>query len=118
MEDRGFCHNCGAKITTDGAFCPACGKAFNGNNGNGTQDKIVINNIVNATANAGVRVGRAVNKWVSLILCLFFGLFGFHKFYEGKVGMGVLYLLTAGFFCIGWFIDIVTILFKPNPYYV
>lgn len=32
--------------------------------------------------------------------------------------MGILYLLTFGFGCIGWIIDIIAILMKPNPYYV
>lgn len=54
------------------------------------------------------------NKWVSFFLCLFLGVFGVHKFYEGKVGMGVLYLFTAGLFGIGWFVDLITILTKPN----
>ena len=99
MEDKGFCPHCGKKITADGDFCPNCGKAFSDTNSNSTsQDKIVINNVVSASANASARsvVGarRAVNKWVSLILCLFFGVFGFHKFYEGKIGMGILYLFT------------------------
>ena len=40
------------------------------------------------------------------------------KFYEGKIGMGILYLFTAGFFGIGVLIDFITLLFKPNPYYV
>lgn len=59
---------------------------------------------------------RPKNKWVSLLLCLF-TVFG-HKFYEGRVGMGVLYLFTVGLFGIGWLIDIFTLLAKPNPYYV
>lgn len=56
------------------------------------------------------------NKWVSFILCLC-TVCG-HKFYEGKKGMGILYLFTAGLFGIGWIIDLITLLFKPNPYYV
>lgn len=46
------------------------------------------------------------NKGTALILCLFLGFFGFHYFYVGKFGMGLLYLLTFGFFGIGWFVDI------------
>ena len=69
------------------------------------------------TVNAGGR-GREKNKWVALLLCLFLGFVGGHKFYEGKIGMGILYLFTAGFFGIGVLIDFITLLFKPNPYYV
>ena len=52
------------------------------------------------------------------MLCLFLGGVGAHKFYEGKVGMGILYILTIGLFGIGVVVDLIAILFKPNPYYV
>lgn len=58
------------------------------------------------------------NKWVTFLLCFFLGFLGAHKFYEGKVGMGILYIFTMGLFGFGWLVDIILILFKPNPYYV
>lgn len=58
------------------------------------------------------------DKWVAFFLCLFLGYFGAHKFYEGKSSMGILYLCTVGLFGIGWFVDIIVLLCKPNPYYV
>ena len=36
------------------------------------------------------------NKWVSFFLCLFFGLIGAHKFYEGRILLGILYILLRG----------------------
>ena len=63
-----------------------------------------------------VNVGNEKNKWVAFFLCLF-TICG-HKFYEGKIGMGVLYLFTGGLFGIGWFVDLIVLLTKPNPYYV
>ena len=33
------------------------------------------------------------NKWVAIILAFFFGGLGLHKFYLGKIGQGVLYLV-------------------------
>ena len=52
------------------------------------------------------------------MLCIFLGFFGAHKFYEGKTGLGILYLFTGGLFFIGIIVDLITILCKPNPYYV
>ena len=34
------------------------------------------------------------------------------------IGMGVLYIFTVGLFGRGWFVDTISLLFKPNPYYI
>lgn len=49
------------------------------------------------------------SKLLAYVLWFFFGLLGVHKFYLGKVGMGIVYLLTGGIFGIGWFIDLFTL---------
>lgn len=49
------------------------------------------------------------SKGVAYLLWFFLGLIGIHKFYLGKIGMGILYLLTGGIFGIGWFIDLFTL---------
>lgn len=77
--------------------------------------QVIINNYNGQQA---VYSGRAKNKWVAFFLCLFLGFLGAHKFYEGKTRKGILYMFTAGLFFIGWLIDIIVLLFKPNPYYV
>ena len=59
----------------------------------------------------------AKSKWVSFFLCLFFGVFGAHKFYEGRILMVILYIFTGGLVGIGVIIDLIILLFKPNPYY-
>lgn len=50
------------------------------------------------------------DKWVAFILAILIGWLGVHRFYVGKVGTGILYLFTAGFFFIGVIIDIILIL--------
>lgn len=46
---------------------------------------------------------------VAYLLWFFLGFLGAHKFYLGRIGMGVLYILTAGLFGIGWLIDLFTL---------
>ena len=58
------------------------------------------------------------NKTIVLLLAVFFGYIGIHRFYVGKVKSGILYLLTGGIFGIGWFVDIILIAtgkFETSP---
>lgn len=72
------------------------------------QPQIVINNSPQNTMGFTPGISKK-NKIVALLLCIFLGYFGAHKFYVGKVGMGILYLFTMGFFGIGWLIDVILI---------
>ncbi|MEG1777499.1 MAG: TM2 domain-containing protein [Angelakisella sp.] len=75
---------------------------------------IIINNNNTASASATAVVagnnGVPKHKWVAFFLCLLFGMFGVHRFYVGKVGTGILYLLTLGFLGIGIALDLFMIL--------
>lgn len=120
-NNQKYCKHCGKLIDNECIVCPKCGKQVAGiNNRNDTP--IIINNSASSSASASATApiinttGRAKNKWIALLLCLF-TICG-HKFYEGKIGMGVLYLFTGGLFGIGWIIDLISLLGKPNPYYV
>lgn len=111
-----FCKFCAAAIPMDAVMCTACGRLVE-NLPQSSTPNIIIN--ITATANAGGALDpRARNKWTSFLLCLFLGILGAHKFYEGKTGMGLLYLFTGGLFGIGWALDCLILLLKPNPYYV
>jgi hypothetical protein len=46
----------------------------------------------------------------ALLLCLFLGWLGLHRFYVGKRGTGRLYLLTSGLLFVGVIVDLVLIL--------
>lgn len=125
FEETKFCKFCGEKIPKDSVVCTKCGRQVENQN---SQSGITINNAANSNATASAsatsqqiaraRTPKRINKTTALILCIFFGYFGAHKFYEGKIGLGILYLCTFGLFGIGWIVDIIIIATKENPYYV
>lgn len=49
------------------------------------------------------------SRLATLLLCIFLGYLGVHRFYVGKIGTGILWLLTGGVFGIGIIIDIIMI---------
>jgi len=65
--DEKFCESCGEIIKIRAEICPKCG--------------------------VRQRAPSSRNKIVAALLALFLGGLGIHKFYLGKGGMGVLYLV-------------------------
>lgn len=59
----------------------------------------------------------AKNKWTAFFLCLFLGWIGAHKFYEGRIIFGIIYILTGGLFGVGVIVDLIILFLKPNPYF-
>lgn len=117
-----FCQKCGTQNDDNAVNCINCGESLNTQQNVQPAAQPVIN-IVNTNANTntnvnGGGVGNPKNKWVAFVLCLLLGVVGGHKFYEGKVGMGILYIFTFGLFGIGILVDLISILTRPNPYYV
>ena len=121
VKAKMFCKHCGEQIDSDCIVCPKCGKQIGEIRTApvATPAPVVIhNNNINTNTNTNMIPGiRLKNKWVAFLLCFFLGFFGVHKFYEGKIIMGIIYILTVGFMGIGVFIDLIVILCKPRYYY-
>ena len=120
-----FCSKCGTQHSQK--FCPECGtpalELQNAPQAQPVQQAPIVITNTNTNMNTNPNLvygvaGREKNKWVAVLLCLFLGFFGAHKFYEGKIGMGILYIFTVGLFGFGVIIDLIVLLLKPNPYYV
>lgn len=112
FEKTKFCKFCGKKIPKDVIICTICGRQVEYLQENSQT------NIYYEYPDMEDSDKNCKNKYVSLLLCIFLGAIGAHKFYEGKILLGIIYLLTGGLLGVGWVVDIFIILFKPNPYYV
>lgn len=50
------------------------------------------------------------SRLAAFLFCSFFGFIGVHRFYVGKIGTGIIWILTLGVFGIGWFVDMILII--------
>ena len=106
-----FCRHCGGVIPADAVVCTKCGRQVEQISQNPNGQNVVINNINN---NGGFYTNEPVspkNQGIALVLaaCGFVGLGGLHRFYSGKIGSGLLWFFTYGFFGIGTIVDLIHI---------
>lgn len=52
----------------------------------------------------------AKSKGTTAVLCFFLGALGIHRFYVGKIGTGILWMLTLGLGGLGVLVDFIMIL--------
>jgi len=91
-----LCPQCGAPVEAGSNKCEYCGAVLtvqNGNTNSQPQPQVVVQNVVNSTNSAINPSWPVKSKVVAGVLALLLGGIGVHKFYLGKIGMGILYLL-------------------------
>jgi len=125
-----FCKFCGHMIHEEAALCPHCGRQVDYIEGAmpvfapppqvGNVGVVVNANAVGNNGSFNVPEGKRKSKWTAVVLCLFLGWLGAHRFYEGKIFTAILYLCTfwTGWTLIAALVDLIMLFQKPNPYYV
>ena len=87
-----FCPNCNSQNDDKSNFCKTCG--------------------INLLIRTNTTMERTISdkNWlVALLLCIFLGPFAIHRFYVGKIGTGILMILTFGGFGIWVLVDLILI---------
>jgi TM2 domain-containing membrane protein YozV len=86
-----FCRYCGQQIADIDLICTHCDLK---------QNFTVVSSSPARKNSEGV---------IAFIVCFLFGIFGLHRFIYGKIGTGILMLITLGGFGIWWLIDLIRI---------
>jgi hypothetical protein len=85
-----YCTKCGHMVHESARACPQCGAPQYGPD--------VYPEEVSSRS-----------RLIALLLCFFLGAFGIHRFYVGKIGTGIIWLLTVGVLGIGVLVDLILI---------
>lgn len=87
--DEAFCSSCGAIIKKEAEICPKCG----------VRQKAVKSN------------SDISSNWLTcLLLCIFLGYIGAHRFYTRKFGTAILMIITLGGCGVWYIIDLIMII--------
>lgn len=118
--DAPFCDNCGA--TSFDYICSRCSTRFEGENCPkcSTQQEPELadaSNYVSPSVSVENFLQRPMERvkkkiFVQLMLCIFFGWMGAHRFYNKEYVVGAVFLLTGGLCGLGWLLDCARLLME------
>ena len=91
------CERCGQDLLPDAIYCKQCGERAG-----------AAGHLYRRTLRGEEEVSDH-SRLIALLLCALLGYFGFHRFYVGKFGTGILWLLTGGLFGVGYLVDTIVI---------
>lgn len=100
MPPTKYCTVCGTQLDATNHFCSACGA---------NQDKVNTNkDMVSPRISKPYEISEK-SGLATFLLCFFLGTLGIHRFYVGKIGTGILMLLTSGGLGIWYLYDLICI---------
>jgi predicted amidophosphoribosyltransferase len=124
-QGKHYCRNCGKYEADQAVFCIHCGAAPQKRKNFCQNCSASTNEAQEICVRCGVRLasGTADRKdWLTaLLLCIFLGYLGIHRFYTGHTVIGVVQLLTGGACGVWTLIDLIMIAtgsFKDNKGFV
>jgi TM2 domain-containing membrane protein YozV len=99
---RVFCPDCGSSMGAEDRFCGRCRwDARNPEQHGGLS--------LPPSSPRSLGPPSDKSRMTTLLLCVFGGFLGLHRFYVGRAGSGVLWLVSFGLFSVGWIYDLVMV---------
>jgi hypothetical protein len=93
---RSVCGRCSLAMPRSAPYCPGCGA--------------LVHSSASGARPIEYEEVSDYSRLLALLLCIFLGYIGAHRFYVGRLWTGVLWLLTGGLFGAGYVLDLVAIL--------
>lgn len=108
INGKSVCKTC----IESGAYNPRKNDGASYNNADNRYNYGSNNGQMNYNTSYSVNKSGEKSWLVTLLLCLFVGTLGVHRFYVGKIGTGILQLITFGGFGIWTLVDFILIACK------
>lgn len=108
-----YCRTCGKEINDNAAVCVGCGVPPKKGTGHCPNCGAGTVSAQELCTQCGVKINKATGgkDWLAaLLLCIFFGALGVHRFYTGHITTGIIQLLTLGGCGIWALIDLILII--------